>query len=253
MYTRVKSSSEIEAMRTSGKMLATVLGHLKQNAAVGMSTKDLSDMAVVELKKLGGNPVFLGQPGPYPFPDIICISVNDEVVHGIPHKNRILHDGDLLSLDFGVRYNGMITDGAITIVVGTTTKEKDALVTTTEQAMLAGVSVLKDGVRTGTIGAAIEAVLKKQHYGIVRDMVGHGVGHELHEDPNIPNYGKAHTGPQLMAGMTIAIEPMATLGKEHIYLGEDEWTILTRDGSLSAHFEHTVLITDSGAEILTTV
>lgn len=253
MYTRTKTPSEIDAMRTSGKMLATVLQRLKRDAQVGISTKELSDTAASELKKLGGKPVFLGQPGAYPFPDIICISINDEVVHGIPSKNRILQDGDLLSLDFGVKYDGMITDGAISIVVGTTTRQKDMLIQTTEQAMLAGVDVLKDGVRTGTIGAAIEAVLKKQRYGIVRDMVGHGVGHELHEDPNIPNYGKANTGPQLEAGMTIAIEPMATLGKEHIYLGEDGWTILTRDGSLAAHFEHTVLITDNGAEILTTV
>lgn len=253
MYTRVKTPSEITAMRTSGKMLATVLQRLKREIAVGMSTKELSEIAAGELKILGGKPVFQGQPGPYPFPDIICISINDEVVHGIPSSDRFIQDGDIVSLDFGVKYDGMITDGAISVVVGTTNAEKEMLVTTTEQAMLAGVSVLKDGVRTGTIGAAIEAVLNQKKYGIVRDMVGHGVGHELHEDPNIPNYGKSNTGASLEMGMTIAIEPMATLGKERIYLGEDQWTILTNDGSLAAHFEHTVLITDDGAEILTTV
>lgn len=239
-------------MRRSGKILASVLNLLKHEIVVGMSTKELSDIAAKELEALGGKPVFKGQPGPYPFPDIICISINDEVVHGIPSTDRIIQDGDIVSLDFGVNYSGMITDGAISVVVGTTNAEKDMLVKMTEQAMLAGVSVLKDGVRTGTIGAAIEAVLNQKRYGIVRDMVGHGVGHELHEDPNIPNYGKPNTGVSLEAGMTIAIEPMATLGKEHIYLGEDQWTILTSDGSLAAHFEHTVLITEDGAEILTT-
>lgn len=253
MFTRVKSAEEIADMRVSGRMLATVLGMLKQNVEVGMTTKDLALLAKKELEKLGGRPVFLGYEGAYPFPDIICISLNDEVVHGIPSGDRLIENGDLVSLDFGVAYKGMITDGAISVVVGTSTKEKDGLVATTERSMMAGVATLEDGVKTGTIGAAVQEVLSKAGYGIVRDLVGHGVGHHLHEGPDIPNYGHSNTGPQLQAGMTIAIEPMATLGKDHVVLGKDQWTILTKDGSLAAHFEHTVLITETGSEILTTL
>jgi methionyl aminopeptidase len=159
-----------------------------------------------------------------------------------------------VGLDFGVNYQGMITDAAISLIVGKTGDSKlKLLVRDTEAAMMAGISVVKDGVATGDIGAAVQAVLDKGHYGIVRDLVGHGVGHDLHEDPNIPNYGRAGHGQRLKAGMTIAIEPMATLGTDRVYIDPDGWTIRTRDGSLSAHFEHTVLITEDGAEILTSL
>jgi len=251
MFTKVKTPEEIAAMRESGKMLATVLDVLSQQLTTGMTTQQLADIAKKELKALGGKPVFLGYPGAYPFPDIICISLNDEVVHGIPNKNRTIADGDVVSFDFGVKYRGMITDGAKTVVAGTSTKDKDRLIKITYESMMAGIAVLADGVRTGTIGAAVEEVLHNAGLGIVRDLVGHGVGHALHEDPNIPNYGRVHTGPRLEAGMTIAVEPMATMGKDHVYVGPDQWTILTQDASLSAHFEHTVLITESGSEILT--
>lgn len=253
MYTRIKTSDEIAAMRESGRMLATVLDYLKRQVAVGMTTKDLAELAKQELQRLGGEPVFLGYPGAYPFPDIICISLNNEVVHGIPSTSKQIKNGDIVSLDFGVKYRGMITDGATSVVVGTSNDEKDRLIATTRRAMLAGIATLEDGVRTGTVGAAIEAVLHSGGYGIVRDLVGHGVGNQLHEDPNIPNYGRANTGETLRAGMTIAIEPMATLGKEAVSVDTDDWTIITRDGSLSAHFEHTVLITEDGSEILTTI
>ena len=255
MNTRVKSTAEIGAMRESGQMLATVLKLLKSAVSAGMSTKDVAQLAASELHALGGKPAFLGYQG---FPDVICISLNQEVVHGIPSAKRIIQTGDILSLDFGVDYQGMITDGAISVIVGTALDKRHAeLLRATEASMIAGIGVLRDQIRTGDIGAAVQAVLENPKlggpYGIVRDLVGHGVGHELHEDPNIPNYGRPNTGPWLSKGMTIAIEPMATLGSDHVYVAPDGWTILTRDGSWAAHFEHTVLITEDGAEIITEI
>jgi methionyl aminopeptidase len=249
MQTRVKSPSEIVAMRESGRMLATVLEVLQPLTKPGVTTKELADRAAAELKTLGGEPAFLGYQN---FPDVICISVNDEVVHGIPSSNRVIQDGDIVGLDFGVRYKGMITDSAISVIAGKPLKPSHGkLLQLTEESLAAGIAAVHGGVRTGDIGAAVEAVLKPHGYGIVRDLVGHGVGHEVHEDPNIPNYGRANTGPWLEAGMTIAIEPMATLGGERVYLHDDGWTVSTYDGSRAAHFEHTVLITEDGAEILT--
>jgi methionyl aminopeptidase len=249
MQTKVKTQSEIAAMRESGRMLAHILQFLIERAEPGMNTKQLADMAAVELEKIGGKPAFLGYQG---FPDIICISLNNEVVHGIPSLDRIVQSGDILSLDFGVIYNGMITDAARSIIVGKPAQRRHVeLLQRTEESMFAGIQAVHDQVRTGDIGNAVESVLKKFRYGIVRDLVGHGVGHELHEDPNVPNYGRANTGPWLSKGMTIAIEPMATLGTDRVVVADDDWTILTADGSWSAHFEHTVLITEDGAEILT--
>jgi methionyl aminopeptidase len=251
MMTQVKTAAEIEAMRASGRILATVLQYLKKEVKAGMSTKDLALLASRELEKLGGKPAFLGYQG---FPDVICISVNEEVVHGIPSASRVLRSGDIVGLDFGVTYNGMITDGAISIIIDKPREQRHLeLVRSTESSMYEGIAAVHDGVRTGDIGAAVQAVLDQGKFGIVRDLVGHGVGHQLHEDPNIPNYGRPHTGPWLAGGMTIAIEPMATLGGDGVYVAPDQWTILTKDGSMAAHFEHTVLITKDGAEILTQV
>lgn len=248
MLTKVKTAQEIVAMRESGRQLATVLQYLSEEITPGMTTKDLADLAAAQLKQLGGKPAFLGY---YGFPDVLCVSVNSEVVHGIP-GNYVIQDGDIVSMDFGVVVDKMITDGAITVVAGTTKNQKvSKLISATEQSLYAGIEQLKGGVRVGTVANAIEKVLKKQQLGIVRDLVGHGVGHELHEDPNIPNYGQAQTGPVLQAGMTIAIEPMATLGTEKVYCDRDGWTIKTADDSLAAHFEHTILITEHGYEILT--
>lgn len=248
-HTRIKTPAEIDAMRESGRMLATVLNILSDKLRPGMTTKDLADIAKSELQLLGGQPAFLGYHG---FSDVICISVNDEVVHGIPRADRIIKEGDIVSMDFGVSYQGMITDAAISKVAGKAkNKQIYELIAATERSMLAGIEVLHDGVHAGTIGQAVQEVLNSGGYGIVRDLVGHGVGHELHEDPNIPNYGRANTGPRLSAGMTIAIEPMATLGTHKVFVEDDQWTIRTQDGSLSAHFENTVLITQTGYEILT--
>lgn len=238
-------------MRDSGRMLATVLQTLVSRAMPGMSTKDLASIAALELKALGGKASFLGYQG---FPDVLCVSLNNEVVHGIPNKERVISDGDILSMDFGVTYKGMITDGARSMIVGKPKQQRHKeLVERTERSLTAGIGAVHDKVRTGDIGAAVQAVLDKFRYGIVRDLVGHGVGHHLHEDPNIPNYGRPNTGPWLSAGMTIAIEPMSTLGTDNVAVARDGWTILTADGSWSAHFEHTVLITDDGAEILTSL
>jgi methionyl aminopeptidase len=249
MITRVKTKSEIAAMRESGRMLATVLELLRKKLQPGMSTKDLAVIAGEELEKLGGKPSFLGYQG---FPDVICISVNNEVVHGIPSPRRIIGDGDIVGLDFGVTVRGMITDSAVSVIAGKPkTKGHIQLVEDTEAAMYAGIAAVHDGVRTGDIGAAVEKALKHRPYGIVRDLVGHGVGHELHEDPNIPNYGRRDTGPWLEKGMTIAIEPMVTLGTDRVFIAPDGWTVLTADNKWAAHFEHTILITEDGAEILT--
>lgn len=247
--TQIKSAKEIEAMREAGKMLAHVLSTVKQQTELGMSTKDLANIAKKELKTLGGQPTFLGYQG---FPDVLCVSLNDEVVHGIPSTTKKINEGDLISIDFGVTHKGMVTDAAISYFVGEVKDTKKLeLIATTEFALEEAVKVLKHGVRVGDISAAAQAVIEEHNFGIVRDLVGHGVGHELHELPNIPNYGHRGTGPKLSAGMTIAIEPMVTLGTHKVIVDSDGWTVRTADGKLSAHFEHTILITETGHEILT--
>lgn len=248
MFTRIKTPSEIADIRVSGKMLAAVHALIRKSVVAGMRELDVADMAARELKALGGKPTFLGYHG---FPNVICISVNDKVVHGIPGQYE-LKDGDVASFDFGVTYNGMVTDSAFTMLIGGKGSDPDkSLIRRTEESMLAGINAVHDGVQVGDISAEVEAVLNKHRYGIVRELVGHGVGHQLHEEPDIPNYGSKGTGPKLSAGMTIAIEPMANLGSERVAADPDGWTIRTADGSISAHFEHTVLVTVDGAEILT--
>ncbi|HUC95449.1 MAG TPA: type I methionyl aminopeptidase [Candidatus Saccharimonadia bacterium] len=249
MQTVVKNDVEIKNMRVAGKILAHILGYLSKSLSEGMSTKDLAELAKKELRPTGGLPTFLGYSG---FPDILCVSVNDEVVHGIPRRDKILKNGDIVSMDFGVTYNGMITDSAVTAIVGKPIDQKHlTLLRQTKKSLDSGISVVRDGVRVGDIGSAVESVLSKMKYGIVRDLVGHGVGHNLHEEPNIPNYGKKGSGPILAKGMTIAIEPMATLGGYEVIQDNDGWTMRTKDGSMAAHFEHSVLITEDGFEILT--
>jgi methionyl aminopeptidase len=251
VFTKVKTAEEVTAMRESGAMLATVLTLLKQSVSPGMATKELADMASAELKKLGGQPAFLGYHG---FPDVLCVSLNNEVVHGIPSRKQIIAKGDIVSMDFGVRYRGMITDSAISVIAGGSAGSSvQKLVYKTEEAMLAAIDTIRDGVKVGDIANAAQTVLETAGLGIVRDLVGHGVGHELHEDPNIPNYGRKGTGSKLQAGMTVAIEPMATLGGHGVFVAHDGWTVMTQDGSRSAHFEHTVLVTRDGYEILTSV
>lgn len=248
MFTKVKTKAEIANMRESGRMLAAVLKHLDAKVEPGMTTKQADALAFKEVKKLGGKPAFLGYQD---FSGSVCISVNEEIVHGIPGP-RVLEAGDLVSFDFGVDYQGMITDSAFTKVLASEpTPDQARLLNGTEAALEAGAAVMKDGVKVGDISHAIEQVLLKHKLGILREFVGHGVGHHVHEEPNIPNYGPAGTGPELLAGMTVALEPMAMLGAEGMVIDEDGWTVRTADRSLSAHFEHTVLITADGSEVLT--
>lgn len=248
MFTKVKTKEEVVNMRESGRLLAAVLDMLDKKVEPGLSTKEADEMAQAEIKKLGGKPAFLGYQD---FTGAVCISLNDEIVHGIPGP-KVMNSGDLVSFDFGVDYRGMITDSAFTKVLSArpTTAQK-RLLNGTEAALAAGIDVLHHGVKVGDISHAIERVLLKHKLGILREFVGHGVGHHVHEEPNIPNYGQPGTGAELKAGMTIALEPMAMLGKEAMKISSDGWTVVTADGSLSAHFEHTVLITDNGAEVLT--
>ena len=250
MMTTVKTASEIEALRESGRMLATVLELLRVKGQPGMTPKDMSALAKQELRALGGEPAFLGF---YGYPDIICISVNEQVQHSIP-TNQPFAAGDVVNYDFGVRFKGMVTDAGISVCIGgQLTADTTRLIEGTRRALYAGIDQVKDGCRVGDISAAIENVLRKHRLGIVRELVGHGVGHELHEDPEVANYGRAGTGPVLKTGMTIAIEPITTLGKAGITEKNDGWTLVTKDSSWSAQFEHTVLVTADGCEILTTL
>ncbi len=251
MGNAIKTEAEIAAMREGGRMLATVLELMREKCEPGKTPQDMSKLAKAELLRLGGEPTFLGVPGPPPYPDIICISVNDQVQHSIPSA-RPFELGDIVNFDFGVTYKGMVTDGGISLAVGgKTTPETARLLKGTERALQDAIKIVKAGVRVGDISAVIERTLRKYQLGIVRELVGHGVGHELHEEPEIPNYGRAGTGPVLRAGMTIAIEPITTLGRPSIFQARDGWTLLTVDGSYSAQFEHTLLVTNSGCEILT--
>jgi methionyl aminopeptidase len=248
---RPKTPEEIEIMREGGKRLATILNMLAGKVEAGISPKDLSAIAAAEVKKANMQPVVLGYDG---FPDVICISVNNAIVHGVPSKET-LKKGDIIKLDLTLGYKGMVVDSAITTVVGDyLSADAKRLVETTKKALDAGIAAVKgDGTRVGDIGSAVQKVLENNKLGVIRDLVGHGVGYEIHEQPNIPNYGVAGTGPMLSAGMTIAIEPMASLGDWKINVAKDGFTIIMRDGSLGAHVEHTILVTADGAEILTTV
>lgn len=250
MYTKIKTESEIESMRKAGKICAQILGLLCKIVEPGMSTKDLAEITAKEIKKAKADASFLGYSG---FPSVICISVNEEVVHGIPTTSKIIKKDDIVSFDLGITCDGMIVDSARSCIVGQGNDKTNKLLKETEKSLMAGISVIKSGCKIGDISYAIEKVLKAGGYGIVRDLVGHGVGHEVHEEPNIPNYGNKGSGPVLKTGMTIAVEPMATLGSHDVYVDKDGWTIKTRDLSLSAHFEHTILVTDKGFEILTSL
>ncbi len=250
---RIKTTDEIDAMREGGRMLATVLDVVKKQMTEGMSTKDLDDIAMSEVKKLGGRPAFLNHDN---FPASLCTSINTEIVHGLPNPKRIIKNGDVIGLDFGVLYKGLNTDSAITAIVGGGYPNKDVerLLKGTEESLMIGLDAIKgEGTRVGDISSAVQAVLDKYQLGIIRDLVGHAVGDEIHEEPNIPNYGVKGTGPVLQVGATYAVEPMASLGDWHIKTSKDGWSIEMADGSLGAHFEHTIVITQTGCEILTTL
>ena len=245
-----KTEAEIQAMRDGGKILATIFEDLKKRVKPGVSEKELDTWVDAEIKRHGAIATY--KTAEVNFPAAICISVNEQVVHSIP-TDYVLQDGDVASFDLVITYNGMKTDSAFTMIVGEASNSvKKHLISATERSLYAGIDAIKGPVRIGDIGAAVEKVLKDAKLGIIRDLVGHGVGHEMHQAPHeIPNYGKKGRGALLVPGETIAIEPMATLGGEKIITEDDGWTISTRDGSLAAHFEHTSMVTEDGVEILT--
>mgnify|MGYP000005734833 CR=1 FL=1 len=249
---RAKTPADLNNMRAGGKLLAGILNDLAAKAVPGVKPSDLSAEAAEQIKTHNLQPVVLGYEG---FPDVMCISVNNAIVHGIPGHQPI-RQGDVVKLDLTLAYKGMINDSAVTVIAGGHGSAGVArLVEGTKAALDAGIAAVKgEGTRVGDISQAVQDVLEKQYkLGVIRELVGHGVGYEIHEAPNIPNYGVAGTGPVLHAGMTIAIEPMAALGDWHIAVAKDKNTIIMKDGSLGAHFEHTVLITEDSCEILTQI
>ncbi|MBA3757943.1 type I methionyl aminopeptidase [Candidatus Saccharibacteria bacterium] len=246
---KAKSPTEIESMRQGGRKLAAILNMLAGKVTPGATPKDISRLALSQIKKEGMQPVVLGYQG---FPDVMCVSVNEAIVHGVP-QGKSFKSGDVVKLDLTLGFQGLVVDSALTVIVGEGSADSRRLVEGTRKALHEGISAISgDGTRIGDIGSAIQNCLQKNKLGIIRDLVGHGVGYGIHEDPNIPNYGVAGTGSTLFTGMTIAIEPMASLGDWHVSSLKDG-TVVMADGSLGAHFEHTVLITDDGAEILTLI
>ena len=245
-----KTPAEMQAMREGGKILAEIFRDLRAQVKAGVSEKELDTWVDAEITKRGAIATY--KTSEVNFPAAICISTNEQIVHSVP-SDYILQDGDVVSFDLVITYKDMKTDSAFTMVVGDKPNgAQKHLIKATEQSLFAGIDAIKGPVRIGDIGAAIEKVLSDAKLGIIRELVGHGVGHEMHEAPEVPNYGKKGSGQLLSPGDTIAIEPMATLGGERIVVDEEDgWTISTRDGSLAAHFEHTVLITEDGAEVLT--
>lgn len=245
----IKSEEEVRIMREAGRIVGQTLLLLKEASKPGVVAKDLDKMVRKEYARLGATPTFLGYGTP-PFPATLCFSRNDELVHGIPTK-QVIKEGDLLSIDLGATFKGFVGDSAITFVVGEATEEQQKLIDVTRESLWAGIRAARAGERLGVISHAIGEYIAKHGYGIVRQYVGHGVGRQMHEEPQVPNYGPADRGPVLRKGMVLALEPMVTVGDYHTKVLDDDWTVSTVDGSLCAHFEHTIAITDGEAEVLT--
>lgn len=243
----IKSEREIELMREAGKMVSMTHKYLKDYVKPGITTKKLDELAENYIRKMGGVPTCKGYEG---FPATLCTSVNDTVVHGIP-DNYKLKDGDIITIDMVIGYKGYQGDAAWTYAVGDISDDKKYLMEHTEKALYEGVKQVKPGNHIGDISSAVEEYAKKHNLGVVKELCGHGIGREMHEDPEVPNYGKAHTGAKLKEGMVICIEPMLNLGTADIYMLDDGWTIKTDDGKPAAHYEHTILVTKDGYEILT--
>jgi methionyl aminopeptidase len=247
----LKSRSEVEKMRRASGVVSAILSELEGMVAPGVTTKFLDREAEKLIKKHGAKPAFKNyQVGPNVFPAVLCVSVNEEIVHGIP-SGRKLVDGDIVSLDFGVVFEEFFGDSAVTVPVGKIDEESRRLIETTERCMYAGIEQLRPGKRLGDVGAAVQEVAEREGYGVVRDFVGHGIGRALHEDPQVPNFGVSGRGQALRAGMVLAIEPMINLGTSGVRVLDDGWTAVTADGARSAHFEHTVAVTEDGPVILT--
>jgi methionyl aminopeptidase len=246
----VKSAREIETMARAGRIVADVLELVRSRAVSGVSTWDLDRIAEEFIRSHdGATPSFKGL---YGFPATLCTSINAEVVHGIPSKNRVLSPGDILSVDVGVCLGGLHADSAVTVTVGEVGPATRALLETTQRALAAGIAAARAQAHVGDIGFAVQQVAEAAGYSVVRELVGHGIGAQFHEEPQVPNFGRPKHGARLIPGMTIAIEPMVNIGRPEVRTLDDRWTVVTQDGSLSAHFEHTVAITDNGAKILTT-
>ena len=247
---QLKSQREIEVMARGGQILAETVTLMEQSVRPGISTQDLDQIADDFIRSHpGAIPSFKGL---YNFPASICTSINNEIVHGIPSRRRVLIEGDMVSVDVGVKFEGYQTDSATTVAVGEIPAESKRLLDTTRAALDAGVNAARNGNHLGDIGAAVQAVVEKAGFSVVRDLVGHGIGSGFHEEPQVPNYGKPSRGLRLVPGLTIAIEPMVNVGKPGIRTMPDRWTVVTVDGTRSAHFEHTVAITENGPRILTT-
>ena len=249
----IKTQKDIEILREGGKRLSRVLSEVAKAVKPGITEIELNDLAEKLIAELGDKPAFKNYKphgAKTAFPSALCVSVNDEVVHGIPGHIK-LKDGDIVGLDLGLEHDGLFTDMSVTVPVGEIDDKAKKLIETTKKALEAGIRFVKDGVKTGDVGNAIESVIKKEKFGIVRELAGHGVGYSVHEPPYVPNYGRKGAGITLKEGMVIAIEPMVNEGKDAIAEADDEWTVITRDGSRSAHFEKTIVVTRNGAEVLT--
>ena len=247
----IKRASEIERMRAAGGMLAAILEVLRAELRPGVTTGDLDAIAERMIRDAGAVPSFKGYGSNPPFPGSICASINDEVVHGIPSPARRLADGDVVSIDIGCILDGWHADCARTWTIGPVPRGVSELIDATQRGMEAGIAAAQPGNRLGDVGHAIETVASAGGYGIVRPFVGHGIGQSMHEEPQVPNYGRPGTGMLIEAGMCFAVEPMFTLGGDEVFVAGDNWTVRTVDGSLSAHFENTIAVTDDGPRVLT--
>jgi methionyl aminopeptidase len=243
----IKNQTEIENLREGGKILSAVLSEISNMVKPGVTTSHLDSVAYDLIKKNGAKPAFLGY-NDYPYS--ICTSINSQLVHGLPSKIPLV-EGDILSIDLGVFYKGLNTDSAITLPVGKINQQKSKLIKVTQQSFFEGLKTIKAGARLGDLSYAIQSFVEKNGFSVVRDLVGHGIGRQLHEEPQIPNFGLPNQGPVLKSGMVLAIEPMVSAGSWEIEIASDLWTVVMADNSMSSHFEHTVLVTDEGYEILT--
>lgn len=244
----LKSAREIDLMRKAGEIAAEALARVFEAIEPGISTKELDRIAEKFIRKKGAEPAFLGYMG---FPASICVSLNDEVVHGIPAEDRLIKEGDLVSVDIGVKFRGYFGDIAASVVVGNENASASNLIEVTRKSLFKGIDMAVPGNRLFDISAEIQDTVEREGFSVVRQYVGHGIGKRLHEEPQVPNFGKRGTGILLRPGLTLALEPMVNEGTYEVFTAEDGWTVKTRDGKLSAHFEHTVAITEDGPEILT--
>ena len=247
---QLKNSAQISAMMEAGRITGEALLIAREHVREGVSTKELDTLIRNHIEKCGAKPSFLGYSG---FPASACISINDEVIHGIPSKKRILQEGDIVKIDVGAFYKGFHGDSARTIAVGSISDEAARLIKVTRDSFFAGVAAVKNGNRMGDVGSAIQNCVEGAGFSVVKRYIGHGVGHELHESPDVPNFGTAGRGVRLSTGMTLAIEPMVNVGSEEVFEMPDGWTVKTRDGSLSAHYENTIALTSEGVIITTLV